>query len=457
MQQVDADRFALSYAKWSRRIFERSLSRFTWLPTEKNEYGTYIQNIYELCGLKAPHQNRIFFAESPIEAYFTALFLNKLFACPEQDSRIYLHHDEPYRFGEHNRYLNHRDNKSFAKLIRFAEELLEDETPNLALRAVPAKIYQELKNCMGASVNFPLADSFLYQEDFLSPLQNDSLEWVNNAFKQMLDSPRHDQASRCEMNDETAHFSYELPAWHLFPSMENIEYAVNHSPLSSVNELREMQIAYPSLLDFHYFWNYSNAKRSRLFRLWSTLKLKTSVQLFHKDYCIVASMPSKIQIDPYGRLHSARGPALTWRDGLSFYAYEGVSVPRYVIETPEKITPEIIKSETNQEVHQIMRKLYGFDRYFKELKTKTVNRDDWGELLTFRLDGEWHFAVKVLNSTPEPDGTYKDYILRVRDPKIHYPNHPRTARGAIASTFRNPQTGELIFESPEDYQPLVMT
>jgi hypothetical protein len=36
--------------------------------------------------------------------------------------------------------------------------------------------------------------------------------------------------------------------------------------------------------------------------------------------------------------------------------------------------------------------------------------------------------VKVVNSTPKPDGTYKDYFLRV-------PPTVRTAREAVAWTF----------------------
>jgi hypothetical protein len=48
-------------------------------------------------------------------------------------------------------------------------------------------------------------------------------------------------------------------------------------------------------------------------------------------------------------------------------------------------------------------------------------------------------VVKVVNSTPEPDGSFKDYLLRV-------PPDIRTPREAVAWTF-----------ATDDYRPAVQT
>jgi len=66
-----------------------------------------------------------------------------------------------------------------------------------------------------------------------------------------------------------------------------------------------------------------------------------------------------------------------------------------------------------------------------------IAKDEYGELLSW---GDRN-AVKVINSSPEPDGSFKTYILRV-------PPDIKTPREAIAWSF-----GMRAHE----YQPKVMT
>jgi hypothetical protein len=58
-----------------------------------------------------------------------------------------------------------------------------------------------------------------------------------------------------------------------------------------------------------------------------------------------------------------------------------------------------------------------------------VHKDEFGTLYCLPQRG-WEAVaiVKVVNTTPEPDGTFKDYFLRV-------PPWVRTAREAVAWTF----------------------
>lgn len=74
------------------------------------------------------------------------------------------------------------------------------------------------------------------------------------------------------------------------------------------------------------------------------------------------------------------------------------------------------------------------DRLHTAIGMTEAQRDDYGVLYRYDVaDGhaynpERYQMVLVVNATPEPDGTYRDYWLRV-------PPYVRTARAAVASTF----------------------
>lgn len=109
---------------------------------------------------------------------------------------------------------------------------------------------------------------------------------------------------------------------------------------------------------------------------------------------------------------------------------------------PEEITVEKIQEESNQEVRRAMIERYGQARYLKDSGAKKIHSDDWGTLWKSDVaDDEPLVMVEVLNSTMEPDGSFKTYFLRV-------PPSITTARGGVAWTFG---------ETEETYEPLVET
>jgi hypothetical protein len=67
-------------------------------------------------------------------------------------------------------------------------------------------------------------------------------------------------------------------------------------------------------------------------------------------------------------------------------------------------------------------------------------------------DDEPLVMIDMLNSTPEPDGTTKRYMLRV-DPKAYGGEATKDCHAAMASTWRNPD-GTLVFAKPEHYKPI---
>jgi hypothetical protein len=72
---------------------------------------------------------------------------------------------------------------------------------------------------------------------------------------------------------------------------------------------------------------------------------------------------------------------------------------------------------------------YGQARYLTDSGAVEISRDDFGVLYRRELaDDEALVMVKVVNSTPEPDGSFKDYFLRV-------PPTMTTAKEAVAWTF----------------------
>lgn len=91
--------------------------------------------------------------------------------------------------------------------------------------------------------------------------------------------------------------------------------------------------------------------------------------------------------------------------------------------------------------HQLVEAYGAKDLIFdSEVFSKTV-KDDFGTLYRVEVPGDEDICVvKVLNATPEPDGTFQDYFLRV-------PPYVQTAREAVAWTF----------DMEEGYAPVAQT
>src|SRR5262245_31002189 len=144
----------------------------------------------------------------------------------------------------------------------------------------------------------------------------------------------------------------------------------------------------------------------------------------------------EVSLDDRYRLHSGDMlPSIT-RNGKAFWHWHGVEVPQHVVCNPGRITVKEIDDETNAEVRRVMIERYGQTKYLMDCGAKWVNTDECGELYRkeFKTPNGWRWGdepvqfVKVKNSTPEPDGTFKDYFLRV-------PPNVRTAKEGIAWTF----------------------
>lgn len=158
---------------------------------------------------------------------------------------------------------------------------------------------------------------------------------------------------------------------------------------------------------------------------------------------VACEFPMEIHLDEEMRLHNMDGPAYWFRDGFRFYYWHGVAVPERVItEDPETWSVADILREMNQEVRRARMERYGWERFAKN--HTPIQFDDYGRLFHIPVgveDEEDLYIVEVENSTPEPDGSYKLYYLRV-------PPTVQTAREGVAATFGM---------TANEYAPLVET
>jgi hypothetical protein len=143
--------------------------------------------------------------------------------------------------------------------------------------------------------------------------------------------------------------------------------------------------------------------------------------------CWLYERPASIAMDERGRLHSTAGPALTYRDGLSIWAYHGIELWEDAIMRPETITFDTILGCSNVELRRALVELFGLERFVREMQERgyRCHKDRNGTL--WKLD-DYIALVEVVNGTPEPDGSYKHYFLPC-DPRA------KTATEAVAGTY----------------------
>ncbi|MEV5579555.1 DUF6745 domain-containing protein [Streptomyces parvus] len=149
----------------------------------------------------------------------------------------------------------------------------------------------------------------------------------------------------------------------------------------------------------------------------------------YENAVVITERPDVLHRDEAGRLDHGEGPALAYGDGFALHAWRGMPVPAAFLEELSSLTPERIRAEENAELRRVMLEYYGYDRYLSESGAEPVHRDETGILWRIALDGDEDVVmVEVVNSTPEPDGTYRTYWLRV-------PPTTRTAKDGVAWTF----------------------
>ena len=160
---------------------------------------------------------------------------------------------------------------------------------------------------------------------------------------------------------------------------------------------------------------------------WLTLMNSAIAYEFRENLCLICEHPKQMEIDDRGRLSSESGPAVTFHDGWQVYCWEGRNVSKELAEG--KITTREIEKERNLEIRRLMINRYGEAKFLVDSRTRPVQKDQFGILYRKEMKNDEPIVmVKVINSTPEPDGESRAYFLRV-------PPTIRTAKEAVAWTF----------------------
>jgi len=197
--------------------------------------------------------------------------------------------------------------------------------------------------------------------------------------------------------------------------------------------------------------------KRKQFEIW-----RKRVRGINKFYSFGDTNDVVIKRDEIGRIHSDDGPAYISRTrvtcykegrkhgydidrfGSISYYYEGVQVPPRYIRDPDTLTFEEVIKNKNTEVRYVGMKVYGLERMREENRFTVVHVDEDERRELLKFDGVFEepiVLVKVLNGTPEEDGTYKSYYLQV-------PPNMRTCQEAVAWTFRMKE---------EEYAPIQET
>lgn len=157
---------------------------------------------------------------------------------------------------------------------------------------------------------------------------------------------------------------------------------------------------------------------------------------------VMTDRTTALHLDDQDRLHHAPGPALAYADGLAVYAWHGLELEPEFAERLDHLTVRSFRDEQNVELRRVMLEYFTVERFLAESGAKPLQEDETGKLWRVDFpDDEPVVMVEVVNSTPEPDGSFHVFFLRV-------PPDTRTAKAGVAWTFGLTE---------DEYRPVVQT
>ena len=179
---------------------------------------------------------------------------------------------------------------------------------------------------------------------------------------------------------------------------------------------------------------------------------KARLDFMGKEFPFTSKGIVKI-VNEEGRLHSDNEPAwrsptriIWYRDGRKHgvdadihgsitYYFEDIRIPtkfHQAVSKPDMLTVEEVLSHPNAEVRYVGIKIIGYDTIRKHKNCKLVDTCKKTGMELFSIKGVFEDPVcvlKVVNSTAEMDGSFKNYYLTV-------PPTMKKCKEAVAWTFR---------------------
>ncbi|MBC7997695.1 MAG: hypothetical protein IAF58_07120 [Leptolyngbya sp.] len=169
-------------------------------------------------------------------------------------------------------------------------------------------------------------------------------------------------------------------------------------------------------------------KRQTILNMRKLIANRTPICAF-AEIAFICKEPLICSINEEGRFHSDDGPALEYEDGFKLFSLNGVTVSEKTVIAPHTLSVEEIDAEINLEIRRVMMERFGIGRYVLDSNAQVVSEDEVGILYRKLMTGDEPISlVRVKNSTPEPDGSIREYFLRV-------PPWVTTPKEAVAWTF----------------------
>ena len=153
-------------------------------------------------------------------------------------------------------------------------------------------------------------------------------------------------------------------------------------------------------------------------------------RLFAFQSIVVAAEPvTTARLDAEQRPHGEDAASLAWADGTAAFAWHGRLVSPELIERDDPIDICRILRERDADRQEVLIGRYGLGRFLLDAGADEIHHDDCGRLYRLqRRRREPIVAVRVRNGTPEKDGSFREFWLRV-------PPGITTAWAAVAWTF----------------------
>ena len=202
--------------------------------------------------------------------------------------------------------------------------------------------------------------------------------------------------------------------------------------------------------------------------IWEDLGRSSSIVLSWPGVSIVVDHPQTLLFNDLHRLHSVTGPAISYADGYAVYAGNGVRIDPGIGASllAGRLTADEIRKLGNVEVRRVAVERYesvhGKGAYLADSGAEILHEDtdQYGrprKLMRIEQgDDEPYVGVQVTNSSPEPDGSHKQYVLRV-DPSLRVlPRSGRPSGDGQAMTCHN-AVASTFGRRGEDYAPVIET
>lgn len=159
-------------------------------------------------------------------------------------------------------------------------------------------------------------------------------------------------------------------------------------------------------------------------------EIRNEVGNLHADHEPAWRSPTRVIWYQDGRKHGIDADV----HGTIHHYFENIRIPaKYgaAMSNPDLLTVEEVLGNPNAEVRYVGVKIVGYDKIRKHKNSKTIDTCDKTGMELFQIKGIFDEPVcylKVINSTAEPDGTFKNYYLCV-------PPTMKKCKEAVAWTF----------------------